>query len=84
MNEEQVIRRLAMAARGDVPPPVDVTQSVLADMPVAVGPRNVLLWAFTAASSAAATAAVLLAVQVIAMRQDPFGDYLESMVAVMQ
>ncbi len=84
MNEEQVMRRLAMAARGDAPPPVDVTQSVLASMPVAVGPRNTLLWVFTAASSVAAAAAILLAVRVVAMRQDPFGEYLESMLAVMQ
>ena len=84
MNEEQVIRRLAMAAKGDAPPLVDVTQSVLAVMPVAVRPRNTLLWAFTAASSVAAAAAILLAVQVVAMRQDPFGEYLESLVAVMQ
>lgn len=84
MNEERILKKLVSAARPDAPPRIDVTGRVLAGLPAAGEPRNVLLWLFTAASSAAAAAVTLLAVQVTAARQDLFGEFLESMLAVMR
>ncbi len=84
MNEEQILKKLASAARGDGPPRIDVAERVLADLAVAGEPRNLLLWVFTATSAAAASVVAVLALRVWAARQDPFSDFLESMMAVMQ
>ena len=82
MNEERILRNLALAARADRPPGIDVTGAVLDRLSAAGRGGSVLLWLFTAASSAAAAAAAVVAVQVAAAREDVFGEFLESMMAV--
>ncbi len=84
MNEERILNKLVSAARPDAPPRIDVTGRVLAGLAPAGEPRNLLLWLFTAGSSAAAAAVTVLAVYMTAARQDLFGEFLESTLAVMR
>jgi hypothetical protein len=57
MNEEQIIRTLAAAARDDAPPAVDVTGVVMARIQAQPGRRraNVLMWSYAAVTALAAT-----------------------------
>ncbi len=54
MNEKQILQGLVSKSRGDNPPLIDVTHRVLAEIQIAPPRRNLLLWAYAAASSAAA------------------------------
>ncbi len=83
MNEETIIQRLAAAARADEPGEVDVTAGVLAGIAEADRPaRPLALWAFAATAAAAAVVVITLADYVAAMRQDPIGDLIASMMRV--
>ena len=84
MNEDQILRKLASAARPEAPPLIDVTARVLGDLPHARAAGDLLLWFSAAVSSAAAVLVTVLALRVWLERQDPFGEFLESMLAVMQ
>jgi len=57
MNEEQLLRTLASAARNDAPPRVDVTNVVLERIQAQPRRRraNFLLWTYAAATTVAAT-----------------------------
>ena len=84
MDEDRILKTLASAAGGDQPPLVDVADRVLATIAVPRAANNVVLWAYTGLSSLAAAAAVLVALWVTAVRQDPVGDFLEDIAAVMK
>lgn len=78
MNAERTLERLVSLAKGDGPPLVDVTDAVAARLPAARASRDLLPWIFTAVSSAAAAAVTIIALQVWAAQQDPFGEFLQS------
>ncbi len=84
MNEERILKKLAAAARADLPPRIDVSGQVLERLVRRSQPRRLALWAFAATSSAAAAAVTLLAVHVSAARQDLFGEFLQSILAVLR
>ncbi len=84
MNEEKLLRKLASAARGDQPPPIDVAEWVMDDLARARRPGNALLWVFTAASSAAAAIIITAALLVWEARQDPVGEFMQSTMAMIQ
>ena len=83
MDEEQVLRKLAAAARGDWPPAIDVADGVLAGLAERAEPPKLLLWSFTAASSVAAAAVTIAALWVWAVRNDPAVSIVNSMMAVL-
>lgn len=57
MNEEQILRTLASAARNDAPPALDVSGDVLSRIEARPRARraNVLMWSYAAVSAVAAT-----------------------------
>jgi len=61
MNTDELLTKLAQAARGDAPPLVDVAGGILEAIGETRRPSNVLLWAFTAVSTAAAAMVALAA-----------------------
>jgi len=80
MDEQRILKNLAAAARADAPEPVDVRADVLAAIDRAAQPRRQgLLLAFTCSAAAAALVVILLSDYVAALRQDPVGEMLESM-----
>ena len=84
MNEERILRKLVSASRGDAPPLIDVTDRVLGDLAITRRGRDLLLWMSAAVSSAAAALITFAALRVSLAQSDPFGDFLESIVAVIQ
>jgi hypothetical protein len=82
MDEERLLRKLAAKARAEPVPTVRVRAAVLAEIDRAEQPRTRLLWLFAGASAAAAVVAAVLAQLLPAARQDPFGEFLQSMMAV--
>ena len=68
MNEEKILRKLALAARADEPGELDVRAGVLAQIGAASQPKRSLgLWAFTASVAAAAVLVFVLSDYVAAM-----------------
>ena len=61
MNTDELLARLAKAARADAPPLVNVSGGILEAIGETRRPSNVLLWVFTAASTAAAAMVALAA-----------------------
>ncbi len=82
MDEDRLLRNLAAKARTEPVPTVRVRAAVLAEIAAAQEPRSRVLWLFAATSAAAAVIVAVLAQLVTAARQDPFGDFLESVMAV--
>jgi len=82
VNEENILRKLASAARGDAPPATDVRAGVLRQVAAIEQPSSLLLWSLTAAAAAAAVVVSALAAHAAAAGQDPFGEFLESMMMV--
>jgi len=84
MNELDVLRRLASAARRENPPLIDVSGRVL--RAIAVRPERVsrVFFAFAGACSAAAMVVFFLALRAWAAWQDPVNDLVGSFSMVMQ
>ena len=83
VDEQQILKKLAAAARADAPRPIDVRAEVLAAIEQTSEPRRPrLLLAFTATAAAAAVIMALLADTVAALRQDALGEMLETMMGV--
>lgn len=75
MNEQEILRRLAGAAGGSVPPLVDVTDWVLRDLAAARRRRvDPLLGWFAAAAAAAAMVITSMASGAWAQWQDPLAE----------
>lgn len=84
MNEEQILRKLASAARGDRPPLIDVSGQVLGRIGAAPAPRNLVLWLFSGVSSVAAAVVVALAINAAPARPDAFAELVGSVMGMMQ
>ena len=84
MNEERIIRKLAAAAKADGPPLIDVSDRVLSRLPAMREPKNLLLWTFSAISSAAAAIVIIVAIQVTLANQDPVAGFLGSVAGSMR
>jgi|GEM_PF-1883506 len=84
MDRQEAFRELVKAAREDLPPLVDVSQSVLRDIGAARKSKDLLPWVFAAASSAAAAAIFVIAVRVMIARQNAGVDLIDSLFSVMQ
>jgi len=84
MDRQETFRRLVKAARGDSPPLVDVSQSVLRDIGVERKSRNIVPWIFAASTSAAAAAIIAIAVRVLIARQDVGAGLIDSLFSVTQ
>lgn len=78
MNEEQLLRRLASAARNDVPPTVDVSDDVLGRLRARGRPPRTdwLLWSYAATTAAAATFVAVWASQWLIQQQTAALDFL--------
>lgn len=77
MNTDELLTRLAKAARADVPPLVDVSAGILEAIEGTRRPSNVLLWVFTAASTAAAAmVALAVTLQPPPATTDAFSDIM--------
>ena len=84
MNEERVLKKLATAARADGPGRIAGADAVLDRLAGRGAPQGVLVWAYTAATSAAAAVLTLLAVRAWTAQEDVFAEFLDSMLAVMR
>ena len=83
MKEDRILRELSTAARADGPPPIDVAEAVLTRVTAGAGHRDARLWMFASLSSAAAVVMTVAALRVLLVQQDPFGEFINSVVAVM-
>jgi hypothetical protein len=84
MNEQRVIAKLASAGRAGGPPEIDVAALVISRLAAPRPPSRAMLWAATGVSAVLAMAATLVALLAWQVRQDPFGDFMQSMVAVIR
>ncbi len=85
MNEEQTFKRLFAAARSDKPPAIDVADWVMEDISTRREPGRVLMWVYAAVSSAAAAVVAAVALRLLTVAEaDPFSEFLQSTMAVMQ
>jgi hypothetical protein len=83
MDTERMLTDLSRAAAGDRPPLVDVVGGVLADLPRARTGNVRLVQVFSVISSVAALVTLAAAVWLTQSWQDPFGDFLQGMMAAM-
>jgi len=85
MNEQLLLQKLASAGRGDAPPLIDIRGGILDAIAEAHRPSNVLLWVFTAATTAAAAVVAIAAMlhPAAAVPSDPFGDIMRIVSPVM-
>ncbi len=81
MNEEAILKKLVRASRGDSPPLLDVSGAVMTDVMPPVPSGRTLLWVFATISSAAAVIIMTLALRVMTLQQDPFGEMVRSAMA---
>lgn len=84
MNPDDFLEKLSARARKDVPPPVDVTQAVLARIQSERRPQVDAVAVLAGSSAAAAVIVLAYALQAWSSMRDPISSMLASMNPVLQ